>query len=162
MSFGTSLAEAYMPEEQIDPRQIFEISNEYDGSGSYDPQEANKSSYYKGGSTVLPKISDTQSVGQVQGQMQQVQQVQQVQQMQTPQVQTESCPADQIQNQNSMSNPVREYPPYEYDQNALQQQLQQTSLQHRLDQVQHIKNIKQNRKKLETFTDENTNTNKKM
>lgn len=156
MSIGTSLAEAYMPEEQIDPRNIFDYSTEPDGT--YDPQDANRQSpYYKGGSTQIQSVPPTLPNKQ-------------------SNIPTVSPPVDTIHvdsasnsdggaNSNSQNeavvNPVREYPPYEYDANTLQQQLNQNNLQRQLNDLQQIKSIKQNRKKIENFSDESSSSSKK-
>lgn len=148
--FGTSLDEAFSLNQQMDPQYVLEDPSMYSKNDVYDPQEI----------MALQKQRPAPSS-----------------QMQNIQTNAETCPAlnlpsvspqaqipiqTQIQQSTPMqtgalpqTNPVQQYPPYEYDANAIQKHLQEQQAQRKLEELSQLKEIKQSTRKgkKEHFTD---------
>lgn len=150
-SIGTSLDEAFAMEGQIDPQYALEGIN-YD---LFDPQEMMNTNKRK------DDVFQMQQQPQIQQQPQQPQQQMQQQMQQQSQQQQQSQP--QIQQQIPIiSNPVTQYPPYEYDSKTLQQELQQQNQLNKKIQLNHAKDINQGRnKKSEHFSSDKIEYKKK-
>jgi hypothetical protein len=141
MSLGTNINEAFHFD-NINNEEEHHNSLQNQNSIFYNPIENTEMSNSKVGSTI---ISDLQPNSEEHMQKQQMSHVQQMPQM--PQMQ----PLQQIQQPLQSINPVREYPTYEYDANAFQAQLHAQNLEKKLQDLKHLKNIKQNRHKTEHF-----------
>ena len=156
--FGTSLDEAFSLNQQMDPQYVLEDPSMYSKNDVYDPQEI----------MALQKQRPSS----------QMQNMQNVQNMQNIQTNAETCPAlslpsvspqaqipiqTQIQQSTPLqtgalpqTNPVQQYPPYEYDANAIQKHLQEQQAQRKLEELSQLKEIKQStrsKSKKEHFTD---------
>lgn len=178
MSMGTSLAEAYMTDDQIDPHTVFDYSTE--PTGVYDPQEASRqfSANKKKCGSGLPSQKNINPV-------EQPQQYIQTNVANMANLGNQGTLGNQgnhgnlgtlgnsntyIENQNGngngngieyqpnesqvVINPVREYPPYEYDASAVLQQFEQKNLKRKLEDIQKAKAIEQRQKRVENFSDD--------